>query len=166
MKENQCLPTQGPNCAFINGEEYLLNNDLVQVLSKDIDSEKLLDNIPVLISRVKELKNQYIKNNSASINQVFSMAPKVQMNLLLNFESYEVSTKNEDVYMPDEKIVTFNIGKLKMNFIGKLKITQDREDGKALPINKNVAPYSPYGIIESESKFYFIINYVLLLIIF
>jgi hypothetical protein len=111
-----------------------------------------MNNIEILINRLKELKNQYFKNNSASINQVFTVSPKIQMNLLLNFESYEVITKTEDTYMPEEKIVNFNIGKLKLHFVGKLRITQPRHNGQPLPYNKNKIPFSTYGVIESDSK--------------
>lgn len=154
LADNQCLPNQGPNCVFINGEEYLNNNSLVKAISNDIDQENIIDNIPILLNRVKELKNKYTSNNSIALNQVFSVSPKIQMNLLLNFESYEVTTKYEDILLQEEKIINFNIGKLVLNFIGKVVITQERKDGKPLPYNKNVSPYSTYGIIKSDSKSY------------
>lgn len=152
IKEKECLPTQGPHCFFINGKEYLSNSGLVETLSKDLDGKPTSSKIETLISRMESLKDKYLKANSQSINQVFSISPKVQMNLLMNFESYEIATQIEDVYMTEEKIVKFNIGHLKINFTGKLRITQPRTNGKADPVERAKIPNGAYSFAESDGK--------------
>lgn len=136
---------------MINGEEYLQSSGLIKALAKDL-SPPYMNNLEVIKERLKELKNQYFKNNHGSISQVFSVSPKIQMNLLFNFESYEVVTKSEDIYLAEEKVVSFNVGKIKMNFRGKLRITQERKDGKPIPYNKAKSPYSTYGVIETNRR--------------
>jgi hypothetical protein len=72
------------------------------------------------------------------------------MNLLLNFESYDQTTAIKDTYMPEEKIVQFNIGFIKLNFKGKLRITADRDDMK--PVDVNNPPVRSYGVVEERGK--------------
>lgn len=139
----------------MNGKQFLANSGLVETLSRDLDGNPATSKIETLISRMESLKDKYLKSNSQSINQVFSINPKVQMNLLMNFESYEIVTQTEDVYMSEEKIVKFNIGYLKINFTGKLRITQPRTNGKADPVERSKIPNGAYGIVESDGKFVF-----------
>jgi hypothetical protein len=100
-----------------------------------------------------ELKKFNSKHKSKTESVKFQ--PKVIMNLLLNFESYDQTTKKKDVYMPHEKIVHFNIGFIKVNFIGKLRITQDRND--ELPVDINNPPYKSYGVVEEKGN---LISYI------
>jgi hypothetical protein len=74
------------------------------------------------------------------------------MNLLLNFESYDQTTKDQDVYMPDEKLIHFNLGFLKLNFIGKLRLTQNRDKTQNKPEIKSGidTPMNTYGIVEED----------------
>ncbi len=75
------------------------------------------------------------------------------MNLLLNFESFDQTTKVRDVYMPEEKIINFNVGYLKLNFKGKLRLTQEKE--KVIKSNKPIesGPSGTYGVIEDRDLF-------------
>lgn len=93
-----------------------------------------------------ELKKFNQKHKSKSEGVKFS--PKVVMNLLLNFESYDQTTATKDTYMPEEKIVQFNIGFIKLNFRGKLRITADRDD--KTPVDPNHPPYRSYGVVEEK----------------
>lgn len=93
-------------------------------------------------------------NNHASVNQVFTVSPKIQLNLLLNFESYDISTQTEDDYMPEEKVIKFNPGYITLKVKGgKMRITQERVNGKAVKINKNVLPYGSFVKIDDEGKY-------------
>jgi hypothetical protein len=73
------------------------------------------------------------------------------MNLLLNFESFDQTTKVRDVYMPEEKIINFNVGYLKLNFKGKLRLTIEKEN-LIKTVNRNVetGPTGTYGVIEER----------------
>ena len=102
------------------------------------------------------MKDLYIAKNKKSINQTFNINPKIQLNLLLNFESYDFSTQYEDLYFPEEKLIKFNIGYLKLMIKGgKLRITQERENGKAKPHNRGMEPYGAFSIVEDDGKLKF-----------
>jgi hypothetical protein len=89
---------------------------------------------------------KFKKLNKAAKTTQFKLAPKVMMNLLLNFESFDPQTMVKDVYMPEEKIVNFNVGYLKMNFKGKLRLSFDKATSYDNP------PAKTYGIIEERGK--------------
>jgi len=95
-----------------------------------------------------ELKKFNTKNKSSSDTVKFT--PKVVMNLLLNFESYDQTTATKDTYMPEEKIVQFNIGFIKLNFKGKLRITADRDIKNHVDVNN--PPYRSYGVVEERGN--------------
>ena len=144
----------GPSCFFIDGEQTLSNNGLINVMSQDLASMSLIERIPILLERIKQLKLSYLKNNSKATSQVFSVQPKVQMSLLLTFESYDQSSFKGDLYMPEEKIIKFNIGYLKLNFKGKLKLSHTKDvNGVKLPTKSGNQPsLGTYGIVESDGK--------------
>jgi len=98
------------------------------------------------------LKNELKKFNSKhkSISETPKFTPKVVMNLLLNFESYDQTTATKDTYMPEEKIVQFNIGFIKLSFKGKLRITADRDDMSSVDVNN--PPVRSYGVVEERGN--------------
>lgn len=155
IQERQCDSTKGPNCFFINGDDYFQQNQLIDDIVTNIRLENRDNpvNLITIIKKIRELKMKYLNNNSATINQVFSITPQIQMNLLLNFESYDITTQYEDIYLPEEKIIKFNIGHLKLTFKGgKFRITQERIDGKPKNYNKQEAPYGAFAVIEDDGK--------------
>lgn len=99
----------------------------------------------VIITLKKNLEN-FKKRSKATKSTQFKLAPRVLMNLLLNFESYDPQTMVKDIYMPEEKIVNFNVGYLKFNFKGKLRLTHDRSSSYDNP------PAKTYGIIEERGN--------------
>lgn len=105
-----------------------------------------------LINLQLKLENELkkFKAKHKSTTETVKFQPKVMMNLLLNFESYDQTTKTKDAYMPEEKVVNFNIGFIKINFIGKLRVTMDRGDD--LPVDLNKPPYRSYGVVEDKGN--------------
>jgi hypothetical protein len=79
------------------------------------------------------------------MNEVFKFTPKIMMNLLLNFESFDKTTEARDVYMQEEKVVHFNVGYIKLTFAGKLRLTQEKKSKVAKEI-----PSKTYGIVEDR----------------
>ena len=78
------------------------------------------------------------------MNEVFKFTPKIMMNLLLNFESFDKTTAERDVYMQEEKVVHFNVGYIKLTFAGKLRLTQEKKStGKE-------TPSKTYGVVEEK----------------
>lgn len=129
-----------------------IDNDK-QTKNTDKEDEEYNPSLKSIIAKLKEHQTKYLKNNHASINQVFTVAPKIQLNLLLNFESYNETTKTKDSYLPEEKIIKFNPGVLifKLNG-GKIRITQERINGNPVKYNKNAIPSGAYAVIEDEGK--------------
>ena len=112
-----------------------------------------LNNIEINLENIKlKLENELKKFNTKHKSKTESVKfqPKVVMNLLLNFESYDQTTKTKDTYMPEEKIVQFNIGFIKINFIGKFRITMDRKDELRVDINN--PPYRSFGVVEEKGN--------------
>jgi hypothetical protein len=75
------------------------------------------------------------------------------MNLLLNFESFDIQTATKDVYMPEERVINFNVGFIKINFLGKLRLTQERNKAVSKKAIKNEPPLATYGIIEDRDLY-------------
>lgn len=145
---------QGPSCFFIDGEDTIKNNGLLNVLSQDLKTQSYKEKVPILLDRIKQLKETYTTKNSSSIGQVFNIQPKIQMSLLLTFESYDPKSIKGDFYIQEEKVVKFNIGYLKLNFGGKLRISFAKDEkGNKLPTISGGNPSNgSFGIVESEGK--------------
>lgn len=109
-----------------------------------------IDNVST--SLTKELK-LFKEKHKASLSEVFKFSPKILMNLLLNFESFDQTTKVRDVYMPEEKIINFNVGYLKLNFRGKLRLTQDKEKIMKSGKTGDNGPTGTYGVIEDRDLY-------------
>lgn len=168
LEEGQCNSTQGTFCFPLNIESYFEETQLIdEIITKIIqeknnhNKENSLSNqinepieLDSIINKIQILKDNYLKANQKNINQgAFNINPKIQLNLLLNFESYDMTTQYEDLYMPIEKLISFNVGHLKLNFLGgKLRITQERENGKPKPLHKKNSPYGAHGIVEEEGN--------------
>lgn len=156
ISENKCTIAQGPSCFLLEGESYFENTELINEIINDIESKhngKHI-NMPFIISNLERLKSSYLKRNDNKVNQTFQVSPKIQLNLLLNFESYDINTQYQDAFMPEEKVIKFNISELKLRTRGgKMRITQERVNGQPKKINKNVVPYGAYSIIEEGGKF-------------
>ena len=105
----------------------------------------------VLTKLTTNLEN-FKKRSKASKSTQFKLSPRVMMNLLLNFESYDPQTMIKDIYMPEEKIVNFNVGYLKFNFKGKLRLSHDKSSSYDNP------PAKTYGIIEERGTIYILIR--------
>lgn len=87
-----------------------------------------------------------------SIGETYKFAPRMSMNLLLNFESFDQTTAQRDVYMPEEKVINFNVGFIKLNFLGKLRLTAERSQTKNVYTNQivNDYPSKTFGVTEER----------------
>ena len=117
--------------------------DVVKLLKKyglTISVENVLTKLE---TRLQNFRDKYKITKS----EVFKVAPKVLMNLLMTFESYDTQVKNKDMYMPEEKVINFNVGFLKLQFQGTLRITMDRNDTKAT--KKEDGPSLAYSVVDN-----------------
>lgn len=111
-----------------------------------ISDNQLEPSLDKIISVLKSNLEKFKTQNKALKTTQFKLAPKVMMNLLLNFESFDPQTILKDTFMPEEKIVNFNVGYLKMNFKGKLRLSHEKLSSYDNP------PAKTFGIIEERGK--------------
>ena len=127
------------------GRFWVHFSDLLMETIKEISTnQSITNNLENVLSILKKNLEKFKKLNKFEKTTQFKLAPKVMMNLLLNFESFDPQTMIKDVYMPEEKIVNFNVGYLKMNFKGKLRLSHDKTSSYDNP------PAKTYGIIEDR----------------
>lgn len=157
INTGSCEIIDGPSCFYIEGEETLNNNMLLSLLSKDLVDFSLSERVSILVDRIEKLTETYKKKHHKQFQQIFTIQPKVQMNLLLTFESYDEMTIKSDLYMSEEKIIKFNIGYLKLNFKGKLRLsfTKDEKGSPSKTVSNGNPSKGTYGIIESEFEILF-----------
>jgi len=145
LSSESCGMIEGPFCYQVANEKLLKESELltetITKLSEDKNYDTSLENaLSSLRSNLDKFKAKYKGNTSTQ----FKLAPKVMMNLLLNFESFDTQTTNRDVYMPEEKIVNFNVGYIKIAFKGKLRLTLDKTSTYENP------PAKTFGVIEER----------------
>jgi hypothetical protein len=147
--------SDGPDCFQLSNPRDLLTDEyLLSIIEKlkNKNSEISTETLYKLIN--KELT--YFKDKHRnSISEVFKFKPKIMLNLLLNFESYDQTTKDHDIYMPEEKLIHFNVGHLKLNFKGKLRLTMDRNNKQKKTDTKPSidSPAKTYGVTEEEDLY-------------
>ncbi len=116
-----------------------------------LSNKLLLNNRPINLENVSDELNKHVKNYKekykSKMNEVFKFTPKIMMNLLLNFESFDQTTVDKDVYMQEEKVVHFNVGYIKLTFIGKLRLTQENK----LKTGKD-QPSKTYGVVDDKGE--------------
>ncbi len=107
--------------------------------------------IPLTVENVlSKLENQltyFREKYRLSKSEVFKVSPKIMMNLLMTFESYDNQVVKKDMIMPEEKLINFNVGYLKLQFKGVLRITIDRDN---LHAKNEDGPNLAYGIVEKH----------------
>jgi len=123
----------------------------MEVLEK-MKLEKVNISLETLYKRLNQELTKFKEKHKPSLKEVFKFKPKIMMNLLLNFESYDQSTKDHDVYMPEEKVIQFQVGFLKMNFRGKLRLTQKKRNEEITSDVKSGidTPSKTYGVVEED----------------
>ena len=116
-----------------------------------ITNKLSLNEKPINLENVSEETNKLVKKfkekYKSKMNEVFKFTPKIMMNLLLNFESFDQTTANKDVYMQEEKVVHFNVGYIKLTFLGKLRLTQEKKAKSS-----KEAPFKTYGVVEDQGR--------------
>ena len=152
LHKNQCTSNQGPNCYLLTGEQYLEEQEIVKSVIEDLNKEQTATNFSNILIKLSAIRNTFNSKNKGHKTEIFSVAPKIMMNLLLNFESFDPTTVTSDQFMPEEKVISFNVGYLKLTFKGTLRITQDRINGRGVKIDKNSPPNGAYGVVEKRGK--------------
>ena len=142
MTQKGCSLEQGPNCFFlssVNPSENFTNSKMT--INNALNKYK---------SKIAKTKKKNTNEHGSNIN----LDQKMELRLLLTFESYDQLTKEKDIYMPEELNTEYEKGNIHLKFKGKLRLTQKNQiknkESDTMDNKKEILPDGPYGIIEGE----------------
>ena len=115
MTQKGCSLEQGPNCFFlssVNPSENFTNSKMT--INNALNKYK---------SQIAKTKKKNTNEHGSNIN----LDQKMELRLLLTFESYDQLTKEKDIYMPEELNTEYEKGNIHLKFKGKLRLTQKNQ---------------------------------------
>jgi hypothetical protein len=118
-----------------------------------LENETLEDIYFKLKSSTKLISEKESSSTStASIDdEVFSLDSPYIMSLLLSFESYDEKTINGDIYAPETIDTPFELGRVTLTILGKLRLSQKDSKKYELPMASSVErPRGSYAFVESK----------------
>ena len=152
-KSNKCSIDDGPNCFYIKGKNeqelykdlnnYFNDNDLSVKESPEQIFSKLKSNSKLINNKEDELIDE----------EVFSFDSPYVMSLQLTFESFDEITKNGDIYSPETIDTPYDLGRITLTIIGKLRLSQKNVKQFEYPgeiIMKEERPRGTYAFVESK----------------
>ena len=152
-KSNKCSIEDGPTCLFIEGKD---KNEIAKELKnlypdKDTFLQETQENI---LLKLKEETKKISEKESESIeDEVFQFDSPYVMSLYLTFESYDELTKKGDMYAPETIDTQYDVGRITLNIIGKLRLSQKNAEKYENPLPKSVkdeGPKGTYAFVESK----------------
>ena len=152
-KNNKCSIEEGPNCIFIKSKnEYEIGNELKNI---DPDINTFLndspENIYLKLKNTTKAINEKEKETSKLEDEVFQFDSPYVMSLLLSFESYEEKTRLGDIYAPETIDTPFDLGRVTLTILGKLRLSQKNSKNFELPtVSKEERPMGTYAYVESK----------------
>jgi hypothetical protein len=155
-KNNKCSIDDGPNCFFIKSKnESDISKELKNIFpdNNSLENETLEDIYFKLKSSTKLISEKESSSTStASIDdEVFSLDSPYVMSLLLSFESYDEKTINGDIYAPETIDTPFELGRVTLTILGKLRLSQKDSKKYELPMASSVErPRGSYAFVESK----------------
>ena len=150
-RNNKCCIEEGPNCFFAqNKNESEIEKELKNIYPDDnnIINEPLEEKYLKLKNTVK-----IINENETSISEeeIFEFDSPYVMSLLLSFESFDEKTILGDIYAPGTIDTPFDVGRVTLTVLGKLRLSQ--KDSKLFEsniISKEEKPKNTYAYVESK----------------
>ena len=154
-EKRSCSMSDGPDCYQLSNSRDLLTNDYLLSIIKKLKNKNAEISTETLYKLLEKEINSFTDRHKNSMSEVFKFKPSIVLSLLLNFESYDQTTKVHDIYMPEEKLIRFNVGHLKINFKGKLRLTIDRNNKEKKTDSKQSMdlPSNTYGVTEDEDLY-------------
>ena len=156
QKNNKCSINDGPNCIFLESK----SKDLISKELKNIypDSNTFLKETPEnIFLKLKEKAKLISTKEKETIDEdeVFSFDSPYVMSLYLTFESYDELTRKGDVYAPETIDTQYDIGRLTLTIMGKLRLSQKNSKNFESPIPqiKDEKPKGTYAFVESKEVF-------------
>ena len=150
-RNNKCSLDEGPNCLYIQSKnESEIQMELKNIYPEDnnIDKEPL-ENIYLKLKNTTKLYTD--KETSTIEDEVFQFDSPYVMTLLLSFESYDEKTNLGDIYAPETIDTPFNLGRVTLTIVGKLRLTQKNSNNfDSTIISKEDLPQKTYAYVESK----------------
>ena len=152
-KNNKCSIEDGPNCAFIKSKNKTqISQELKTIFP---DTEEFLNETPenILLKLKEKTKLISTKEKETIDDEVFSFDSPYVMSLYLTFESYDEITKLGDIYAPETIDTAYDVGRLTLTIIGKLRLSQKNAEKFINPIPKRIkdeGPRGSYAFVESK----------------
>jgi len=155
-KSNKCSIEEGPNCFYIKSKnEQELQKDLNTIFhDKDLSVKESPEEI---FSKLKA-NSKLINNKEDDIidEDVYSFDSPYVMSLQLTFESFDEMTKNGDIYSPETIDTPYDIGRITLTIVGKLRLSQKNAEQFEIPGEirmKEDRPRGTYAFVESKEVF-------------
>ena len=153
-EKNKCTIDDGPNCYFIPKQKHLIYSDLKHFFPNfKLFSKESEENI---INKLKNITQTITNKDIETIqDKIMSFDSPLVMSLFLTFESYDEKTKLNDIYSPETIDTQFDIGRLTLTILGKLRISQRDSKLYESPNNnileaKDEKPKGSYAFVESK----------------
>lgn len=155
-KSNKCSIEEGPNCFYIKGKnEQELQKDLNTIFH---DNDLSVKESPEEIFSKLKANSKLINNKEDDIidEDVYSFDSPYVMSLQLTFESFDEMTKNGDIYSPETIDTPYDIGRITLTIVGKLRLSQKNAEQFGIPGEirmKEDRPRGTYAFVESKEVF-------------
>ena len=155
-KSSKCSIEDGPNCLYIKGKnDQELNKELNNIIQdNDISIRESPEQILSKLKAASKLINN--KEEDALDEEVFSLDSPYALSLQLTFESFDEMTKNGDIYSPETIDTPFDIGRITLTIVGKLRLSQKNskifENPEYLSVKED-RPRGTYAFVESKEVF-------------
>ena len=152
-KNNKCSIEDGPNCVFIKGKNKTeISKELKSIYPK---TDTFLNEKPENIYLKLKENTKLIATKEKEIidDDIFSFDSPYVMSLYLTFESYDELTKLGDIYSPENIDTQYDVGRLTLTIIGKLRLSQKNAAKFINPIPRNIkdeGPRGTYAFVESK----------------
>ena len=155
-KSNKCSIEEGPNCIFIESKN---KNEIAKELKSIYPDENEFFNESEenIFSNLKESSKSISKdekdNQKELLDELLSLTSQNTISLYLTFESYDEITKKGDIYAPETIDNQYEVGRLTLTFVGKLRLSQKnaKQFENTTPKNlKDEEPKGSYAYVESK----------------
>ena len=155
-KSNKCSIEEGPNCFYIKGKnEQEFQKDLNTIFhDNDLSVKESPEEIFSKLKATSKLINN--KEDDVIDEDVYSFDSPYVMSLQVTFESFDEMTKNGDIYSPETIDTPFEIGRITLTIVGKLRLSQKNTKQFEIPGEirmKEDRPRGTYAFVESKEVF-------------
>jgi hypothetical protein len=150
-RNSKCSLDEGPNCLYIKSKnESEIQIELKNIYPEDNNIDK--ESLESIYLKLKNTTKLYTDKETSTIeDEVFQFDSPYVMTLLLSFESYDEKTNLGDIYAPETIDTPFDLGRVTLTIVGKLRLTQKNSNNfDSTIISKEDLPQKTYAYVESK----------------